>query len=376
MKKHRKLKIFTFIYFFLCTNLIGCFNYSEINKITFATSIIFDIDEIDNISVYIDCVRPYRSEKESSDKGKHVIFQSTGKTAGEALSKISNFSNNKLNFTQVRAYIFTENAAKNGIDKYVDLVNNDVQFGFKPYMFVYYGDINDIVKPDSEGDEQDYLGLYLDQLESINKKNIDTISSNLNDYISKTLDGNKNSFMGSIKMQEDIIEKKIALDGGALFNNNKLVNNLNKSECVSLNLLTKRINQGTFKIENPQNNKDFITLNVVKSVPNTKVTCENNKIIVNKNIDMTLSISEIQGKLKVNNNNKTSMELNEKIAIEKLLNDFYNEYTQKQIDILDLRRLVEEKYPDVIQNHSIQNIDLKIEVNLNIEGSNLNRNSL
>ena len=70
------------------------------------------------------------------------------------------------------------------------------------------------------------------------------------------------------------------------------------------------------------------------------------------------------------------MELNEKIAIEKLLNDFYNEYTQKQIDILDLRRLVEEKYPDVIQNHSIQNIDLKIEVNLNIEGSNLTRNSL
>ena len=306
-------------------------------------------------------------------KNKNIKFELISEQEAEKYLKDNN---NYYNLTSYKHNF--ERYLINGefVDKYVDLVNNDVQFGFKPYMFVYYGDINDIVKPDSEGDEQDYLGLYLDQLESINKKNIDTISSNLNDYISKTLDGNKNSFMGSIKMQEDIIEKKIALDGGALFNNNKLVNNLNKSECVSLNLLTKRINQGTFKIENPQNNKDFITLNVVKSVPNTKVTCENNKIIVNKNIDMTLSISEIQGKLKVNNNNKTSMELNEKIAIEKLLNDFYNEYTQKQIDILDLRRLVEEKYPDVIQNHSIQNIDLKIEVNLNIEGSNLTRNSL
>ena len=35
---------------------IGCFNYREINKITFATSIIFDRDEYDNVILYIDKV--------------------------------------------------------------------------------------------------------------------------------------------------------------------------------------------------------------------------------------------------------------------------------------------------------------------------------
>ena len=376
MKKCHKLIIFTLIYIVLSASFMGCFNYSEINKITFATSIIFDIDEIDNISVYIDCVRPYRSEKESSDKGKHVIFQSTGKTASEALYKISNFSNNKLNFTQVRAYIFTENAAKKGIDKYLDLINNDVQFGFKPYMFVYEGDINDIVKPESEGDEQDYLGLYLDQLESINRKNISTISSNVNDYISETLEKDGNSLMGSIKIQEDISEKKVSLNGGALFINNKLVNKLNEIDSMSFNLLTKRVSHGVFEIENPQNKNDFITLNIIKSVPNTKVNYENNRILVSKTINITLSISEIQGKLKVNNTNKNSLELNEKIAIEKSLNEFYYKYKEREIDILNLRRLVKQKYPNILNDDTIKNIDLDIEVNINIEGSNLIKNSL
>ena len=53
---------------------IGCFNYREINKITFATSIIFDRDEYDNVILYIDCVRPYRNANESSDKGRTNYF--------------------------------------------------------------------------------------------------------------------------------------------------------------------------------------------------------------------------------------------------------------------------------------------------------------
>ena len=373
-KFHKFIIIVTCIIFF--TSLFGCFNYKEINKITFATSVIFDIDELDNIIVYIDCVRPYRSEKESSDKGKHVIFQSKGNTASEAISNMSSFSNNELNFTQVRSYIFTENAALKGVDKYINLINNDAQFGFKPYMFVYYGDINDIVKPDSNEDEQDYLGLYLDQLENINKKNINNINSNLNDYISQSFEGSNNCFMGSIKMQENIIEKKIILDGGALFKNNRLIEKLNESDATSFNLLTKQVNQGIFNIRNPEYKDDFITLNILKSVPHTRVTYDNNRFLVSKVIDITLYIEEIQGKLTLNNSKKDSIALNEKIEIEKSLNDFYNKYKEKEIDILNLKKTIEEKYPNKLSNNIFENIDLEIEVNVNIEGSNLVRNSI
>ena len=72
-KFHKFIIIVTCIIFF--TSLFGCFNYKEINKITFATSVIFDIDELDNIIVYIDCVRPYRSVKLSSLLEKLLILE-------------------------------------------------------------------------------------------------------------------------------------------------------------------------------------------------------------------------------------------------------------------------------------------------------------
>src|SRR5574344_102096 len=96
----------------ISTQLLGCFDYTEINKVTFATSIIFDIDEDDNTVVYLDCVRPYRTEKETSEKGKRLIFEGTGETALDAIRSINIKSDNNLNFSQVRAYIFTEKVAK------------------------------------------------------------------------------------------------------------------------------------------------------------------------------------------------------------------------------------------------------------------------
>ncbi len=55
--------------------LVGCFNYRDINKVSFSTSIIFDTDDFGRAVVYVDCVKPYRSTNESSDKGKRIIYK-------------------------------------------------------------------------------------------------------------------------------------------------------------------------------------------------------------------------------------------------------------------------------------------------------------
>ncbi|MGL5378874.1 MAG: Ger(x)C family spore germination protein, partial [Clostridium sp.] len=97
--------------------LCGCFNYQDINKVTFTTSIIFDTDDFGNVIVYLDCVKPYRSTNESSDKGRRIIYKGIGKTALEALKDVNLASSYELNYSQNRAYIFTEKAAREGIDK-------------------------------------------------------------------------------------------------------------------------------------------------------------------------------------------------------------------------------------------------------------------
>ena len=112
--------------------LTGCFNYRDINRVTFSTSIIFDVDELDRTIIYLDCIKPYRSTNESSDKGRRIIYKGIGKTVVEALSDINMISGYKLNYSQTKAYIFTERAAQKGIKKFLDVINNNSQFQVKP----------------------------------------------------------------------------------------------------------------------------------------------------------------------------------------------------------------------------------------------------
>ena len=70
----------------ISTTLVGCFNYNEINELTFVTSAVFDIDDSENVVLYLDCMKPYRNTNESSDNGKRIVYKGIGKTALEAKS--------------------------------------------------------------------------------------------------------------------------------------------------------------------------------------------------------------------------------------------------------------------------------------------------
>lgn len=353
---------------------IGCFNYREINKITFATSIIFDRDEYDNVILYIDCVRPYRNANESSDRGRRVIFKGTGKTSLEAIREMNVKSSNRINFSQVRAYIFTEQAARKGVKKYIDLINNDQEFGFKPYMFTYFGDVDTLL--DVTSNDEEYLGLYLDQLVEKNRNNAKVISANVNDYITKSLVASNISYMGAFIINEDALDKKIELNGGVIMKDNHMIDRLEQKDVVSYNLLTRRVNDGTLEIPNPDEKDKFVTLDILEDNLNTKVRIDGDKVILEKNINLKVSIGEIQGSLIVDDEALETLKVDEEEKIKIYLNDFFKNYKEKGIDILGVRRLVEEYYPVNSVEDILGSTELKLNIYLVIDGSGLVRDSL
>lgn len=353
---------------------IGCFNYREINKMTFATSIIFDTDEYDNVIIYIDCVRPYRSANDSSDKGRRVVFKGTGKTALEAIRQMDTKSSNDINFGQVRAYIFTEQASRKGVKKYIDLVNNNQEFSFKPYMFTYFGDVENLLKVAT--DDEEYLGLYLDQLVNKNLGNSKIVSSNVNDYIAKSLVSNNISLMTAISIGEDAVDSKIQLDGGVIMKDNHMIDKLELKDVVSFNLLYNKVKTGTFELPNPNELDKFVTLDILENNLKTSVSVEGDKVKLNKQINLIVSIGEIQGSLTVDGDALSALEqaLEDKMQI--YLNDFFNEYKNKGVDILGVRRLVEEYYPKEEVEDILGNTELTIDLFITIDGSSLIRDSL
>ncbi|MGG7097413.1 Ger(x)C family spore germination protein [Clostridium sardiniense] len=375
MKKNGK-RIFSLILIILMvpTILSGCFNYNEINQITFVTSAIFDIDDTGNVILYLDSMRPYRNTSESSDNGKRVIYKGVGKTALEAIRDVNMASSYKINFTQNRALIFTEAAAKQGINKFLNLINNDQEFQVKPYAFVYFGDVKNLI--DISQNDEEYIGLFLNDLVDKNKKNPRSIISNINDYIVDSEIGNNYAVMSGLEIRKDVVDQRVELSGGVLMRDNKMIEKIDVTDGMSYNFLMDKIKTGTLEIANPQMNEGFVTLEILNSKTKTNVEYKDDKVTLNKKIKVKAVIAEAQGRFVVSKEALDTLKDKAEQNIKDYLEQFFYGFIDKDIDILQVERLLEIKYPQKVIEDVLSKIDFNLDVEINIQGGDRVESSL
>ena len=371
----RKNRLISFVITIILTSTFtGCFSYSDINKVTFPTSIMLDIDDEGNNIIYLDCVKPYRSTNDSSDKGRRVVYEGRGITPFQTLNSINSVSSNKLDYSQVKAYIFTEKAAKKGIDGFLDLINNSYEFPVSSTAFVYYGDVKELIETVSS--EEEYLGLYLQDLANRYRGDARTIRSNINDYLNNTLIGSKTLMLASIRLKEDPLEKKIELSGGSIFNKDILVEQIEPKDSLTYNILTEPVNTGTLEIENPNSKGDFITLQIVYSNVKTDINYNEEKLELIKDIDIEVSLVEAQGKLTVNQETIEYIEETKGEFMNELCKEVFNKYKEKGLDIFNVQELVNQKYPEKRIDNILEKTEIKVNTNIILRGVGLAKDSL
>ncbi|MBZ9692800.1 Ger(x)C family spore germination protein [Clostridium cagae] len=355
-------------------SMVSCFNYNDINKVTFVTSIIFDEDENSNVVLYLDCVKAFRNANESIEKGKRLIYKGEGKTALEAIRDVNMSASFKLNFTQNRAYIFTGNAVKNGMKKYIDLINNNPEFPITPNMFAYFDDVDKLLELSSSDEE--YLGLFLDDLVGKNENSSKVIKLNTNDYMIQRLMPNNLSIMSTLKLKQDVRDKKIELGGGTIIQNDRMIGKIDTLNTLSYNLLTNNIESGILEVVNPNAKNNFITLKILDSKIKTSVDYSNDKIVLNKKLKLKTNIAESQSKFMVDKEFINSICELEEASIKAHLKDTFNEYREKNVDILQVINLLNQKYGYEKEEDYLSKVELNIEVDIDIDGSGRTKNSL
>lgn len=375
IKNMRKSKKFIKIAVVLLIPLMltGCFNYHDINKVTFATSIIFDVDDLGRTILYLDCIKPYRSTNESSDKGRRMVFKGIGKTSIDALEEVERVSSYPLNYSQVRAYLFTEKAAKEGIGKFIDLINNNSEFQIKPSTFVYYGDVEDLLKTTSSDEE--YLGMYLNDLVTKRLFSRVGVQSNINYYLSNRLMGNNTLLLPALALKEDVIDKKIQLDGSSILKDNILVDKLDSDYSLIYDLMMGNVKGGNLQVGNPNSKDGFITLNIVSSSEDSKLVKENDKLILVKNIAIETEVEEIQGNAIVDKSLLDYIKVNEESYINGYVKYLFNKYKEKDIDIFGVEREKEIYYPKIEIKDPLLNCEIQVNTKININGTGVSRNS-
>lgn len=354
--------------------LTGCFDYHDINKVTFPTSIIFDVDDLGQEIVYLDCIKPYRSTNDSSDKGRRIIYKGVGKTALEALNDINRASSFKLDYAQTRAYIFTEKASRKGIKKFLDLINNNSEFSMKPSAFVYYGDVEELLKTVSTDEE--YLGLFLNDLVGKEKYNPRAVKSNINYYLSNILMGSNTALLTSISLEDNAIDKKIQIQGSSIFKDNVLVEKIDIENSLIYNIMMGNAKSGTLEISNPESKGNFITLQILDSSMKDKLEFQDGKYKLIKDVNVEVSVSEIQGELIVDANALDYIKVNEEAYISGYAEYLFNKYKKQNLDIFDIARLAEMYYPNENIDNPLSVTEVEVNTKLIIKGTGVVKDSL
>lgn len=354
--------------------LTGCFNYKDINKVTFATSMIFDVDEFDNVQLYIESIKPYRSTNDSSDKGKRIIYKGEGKTVLEAIRDINMASSNNINFSQNRAYIFTEKSAKLGLNNYLNLVNNNQEFQIKPSLYIYYGNIQELLEISSNDEE--YLGTYLSEMTQRNKFNPRVMESNINTYLNNILIGSNTNVIGSIEVRKDALDKKIELSGGAVIKENKLIERLDKEQGLSYNLLMGEIERGTLEVANPQDKTSYVTLEILESNSKCKLEKKDGGFILHRTVNIKTTLGEAQNKLIIDGKTLNEIKSNKEEDIKKYIVDLFETYKKNGIDIFKVKREMEIKFPHEDIENPIEVTDFNLDVNISIDGTGVIKNTI
>lgn len=353
--------------------LAGCYNYRDINNVTFVTSMVFDLDPIGNVVIYMDCVRPYRDNNESSDNGKRILYKGTGKTVLEALRDVNMASSYKINVTQNKAFIFTEKAVKEGIDKFLGIINNDQEFLVKPYIFAYFGDVERLLKVAASDEE--YMGLFINDLVKKNKANSRAIIVNINEYITASEIGANSALIGALELRKDVIDERIELSGGVIMRNNVMQEKIDIMDGLTFNILEDKVKTGTLEIVNPQMEEGFITFEILKNKTKTKIEYNGDRVLLTKDVNMKVTLAESQGRFIVDKQSLQIIEDTTEVRIKEYLQAFFDKYNKKNIDILGVERMLEIKYPGLVKEDILSVLDVDIKVNLDVEGTSNTKNS-
>ncbi|KHD37594.1 spore gernimation protein [Clostridium acetobutylicum] len=354
-----------------CVILTGCFNYKDIDNVLFVTTVVFDIDDDKNIVTYLEAFQPIKSMVKGQQGQQRLVFRGTGKTAFESLNDINIHCSYELNYTQVKAYIYSEKAAKKGIKPFIDLGRRKIQFYLRPYVATFIGNIEELMKGGFK--ENEYVGLLLSYLIINSGSASRAVELQYNDFLNKRIDPNRSVVMTAIDIRSAQNKNSVELDGGAIFRNDKLIDKMDKSETEAYNFMIGKVSSGSMEVLNPATKQDFISLWILNSRTTTKGKYYNGKFHVKKIINVNTALMESQSPINYDKAMQKKVEENAEKNIINNCNKIFTKYKEKNEDIFNVRDVYENIYkkdnPNIIKD-TVLEIEPHVEIQRSGKASN------
>lgn len=361
---------------FICALLIlsillttsSCFSYRDSNRLFFTLGAVLDVEDNDKIVLYSENFKAYRGEGEKTGTEVRVVFKGVGKTIYDAFSQIVQTASVEINYTQVKALIFTEKAATYGLENFVDELDREQKLTLREFLFIYDGKPEEILNLKIK-DEQ-FTGLFLNNMMLAQGKLVNVMQLRFDEFHNRRLLGSRVNVIPMLHKLKQGTDERISVSGAAVIQNDRMVAKLKPEEVVPYKLFINQAQVGYLFFPHPQKDGKYVSYKLLGNKTKVNLTYDGKKVYFKQNIKTNLEMGETQGSLDILNDNvRAKMVKDTENKIEEESRDLFYKFKDKGIDIYNVQRLFEERYPREKIKDVLAITEFEVDSNVNIQGS-------
>jgi len=349
--------------------LTSCYNYKEINQEYFATALGVDINENNNIVVFVEAFVASRTEGQKEGKEKSIIFKKEGETLFEAIRKINLSSRYKVNYMHNKAILISERAARKGMDEFIDMLFRDQEFLFRQYIFIYDGDIEELLNVETK--EDPFVGIFLNSLMMNKSATAATINLTFGEYMARKDMGSKVNIINKVYLVQGPKVKEIGINSLAVINDDKMIGELTLDEGRAYSIIKDLKFRGFYPIPHPSIPGKSVTLEILRTKTKSNIYYDGQTIHVIKTPNIKTVFSMTEGPIDLENKEIREYlveEISKNVVSE--CTKLFKKYKDMGVDILNLKLEIERKYPELVANEDfLDNVQLKVIPKIKLNGS-------
>jgi len=350
----------------LCTS--SCFDFKDINRTVFVTAILVDIDNFNNPILYVETFISSRGDVLEVGKETKNISVSRASSLFDAKRNLTLTSKYTFDYTQCRAVIFTTKAASFGLDNFLDFFDRGQEIPQRFYVFITPATPDKLLG--LKMDEGIYVGIFLSELAQESRLSSQGTTLRIDEFFNNRYTGSKVNLVNIVDLQKDQVTPRLSITNLAVLKDDVLVSTLTDRETRAYNLLNNTYKFGIIYATNPEHRDKQTVLDILKSRTKTQLYFDGHNLQLKKKINEAAIFGYTEKSIKINNpEEKNFLQEDAENNTKTICQDLFDKYKKKNIDIFNIQREFEMKYPKTKIDNCIQITDLDLEVNINIKGS-------
>lgn len=359
-------KIIIFVVILSLFTFTSLTNYNDLDKLLLATSIIVDKTNDGNYSIYVEAFTSITSTSGKTREGERTIIHAEGNSLADLINDLNAQGNFKLNYTHNRLILFTEKAARDGIDDILDCFSRPEEFLIRNYIAVIHADPEKMYTIDLKGEK--FMGLYL--INQLTKAKVligNTEGITLAKLDNESSYGSETCIIPIIKIIETTNGDNLDFKCVGILRKYKLIGELDNLQAIYINFLLNRILTTTIDADNPSSENKLIGLRVIKAKTKTKYNYTNDEFQILKDITVHTVVRGSFGKIRLTNKNVKEIEKNASSRLKNECEMVFLVNKEKGIDVLNVQEKFYRHYPKYSNTNILNSTNLLVNVNVIVD---------